>query len=330
MFRKVRDSESGLLLDDVPNSRHPNQGETTMKHRTNRTNFRTAAAVTLAALTFATTACGGSDEVIDSAPEAVDAEAPASDDAAEQVADTADDAPATEAPATAEEPAAAEPAAEPAPAQESTPASQPAAEPAEEPAAEAVETTVPPTTAPVAEDPVAEEPVAEEETEVVEETTTTVAEVVRQLLVDIEFSSTYGPINVEAELTGFVGGRYKGIESVCLVQYNEYGNPIPQGGAEPYTRLSAPAEIDGVRYPDLIANGCRPNNDNFGEYTTDWSVEATRGSNGNRKDYYDVAVRGEDGQVRVFCMDTDNFRNGFVERNMADYAGRTSMGPCPS
>ena len=304
-----------------------------MKHRTNRTNFRTAAAVTLAALTFATTACGGSDEVIDSAPEAVDAEAPASDDAAEQVADTADDAPATEAPATAEEPAAAEPAAEPAPAQESTPASQPAAEPAEEPAAEPAEpaeTTVPPTTAPVAEEPVAEEPVAEEETEVVEETTTTVAEVVRQLLVDIEFSSTYGPINVEAELTGFVGGRYKGIESVCLVQYNEYGNPIPQGGAEPYTRLSAPAEIDGVRYPDLIANGCRPNNDNFGEYTTDWSVEATRGSNGNRKDYYDVAVRGEDGQVRVFCMDTNNFRNGFVERNMADYAGRTSMGPCPS
>ena len=166
-----------------------------MKHRTNRTNFRTAAAVTLAALTFATAACGGSDEVIDSAPEAVDAETPASDDAAEQVADTADDAPATEAPATAEEPAA-----EPAPAQESTPASQAAVETAEEPAAEAVETTVPPTTAPVAEEPVteepvaeepvAEEPVAEEETEVVEETTTTVAEVVRQLLVDIEFSST--------------------------------------------------------------------------------------------------------------------------------------------
>ena len=154
--------------------------------------------------------------------------------------------------------------------------------------------------------------------------------IVSELVVDIDYSGAFGKINVDAELTGFTSDNYKGIESVCLVQYNQYGNPLYTGDARAYTANASYVDIDGVRYPDLIVNGCRPNTDNFGEYTTDWSVESARGTNGSRKDYYDIAVRGVDGQVSVFCMNAENWRNGFVERDMSDYAGSTKLGRCPA
>ena len=329
-----------------------------MKIRTTATNrrIRTAGTVMIAFAAL-TAACGGDAEVLESAVAAETESAEETSSASENEAPAADQSNsvsqdssgqsstdqsstnqsssnestgATPAPAaTPEQPAEEQPLqsqdqpeqADEQPADDEPVAEEPAAEEptAEEPTAEEPTAEEPTAEEPAAEEPAAEEPAAEEP-----------AEAVRQLLVDIEYTSSFGPINVEAELTGFVGDRYKGIESVCLVQYNEYGNPVYTGNSRAYTNLAGSVEIDGVRYPDLIANGCRPYDGNFGEYTRDWSVEATRGINGNRKDYFDIAIRGEDGQVRVFCMNTSNVAAGFVERNMADFAGRSSIGRCPA
>ena len=341
-----------------------------MKHRntTNRT-FRTAGATMIALLAISTAACGGS-TTIDSAANdtAVEAEAPAADtaddtadesasvDQAEQTSDTNDtastqeaesnssssnssssdssssnstssdssssssgsvqsqsDEPATEEPAAeepaaeepmAEEPAEAEPAAEE-PAEEEPAAEEPAAE---EPMAEEPAEEEPATEEPMAEEPAEEEPAAEEPA-------------VREFLVNIIASNSYS-VQIEASVPGATGSQTKGIASVCLVQYNEYGNAL-EGPSGMVT-------VDGVRYPALIAEGCRANDGNYGEYSYRWSLDARRSVNGNPKNYYDIAIRAEDGRVRVFCHDTTSFRNGFVERNLADYAGRTSLGPCPS
>lgn len=324
-----------------------------MKIRTTATNRRIRSAGTIMiAFAALTAACGGDAEVLESAVAAETESAEATSAASENEAPAADQSNsvpqdssgqsstdqsstdqsssnestgATPAPAaTPEQPAEEQPLqsqdqpeqADEQPADDEPVAEEPAVD---EPAAEEPAAEEPAADEPAADEPVAEEPAAEEP-----------AEAVRQLLVGIEYTSSFGPINVEAELTGFVGDRYKGIESVCLVQYNEYGNPVYTGNSRAYTSLAGFVEIDGVRYPDLIANGCRPYDDNFGEYTRDWSVEATRGINGNRKDYFDIAIRGEDGQVRVFCMNTSNVAAGFVERNMADFAGRSSIGRCPA
>ena len=117
------------------------------------------------------------------------------------------------------------------------------------------------------------------------------------------------------------GSSAKGIASVCAVQYNEYGNPT--------SGPTGMVTVDGVRYPALLAEGCAPSTSNYGEYTKVWTNGVRRGVNGSLKSYVDVAVRAENGRVRVFCMDINNAAAGFVERNMADFAGRTNLGNCP-
>jgi hypothetical protein len=324
-----------------------------MKHRntTNRT-FRTAGATMIALLAISTAACGGS-TTIDSAANdtAVEAEAPAADtaeestsvDQAEQTSDTSDtassqeaasdtsssnsssssssssnstsggtssvqsqgDEPAAEEPA-AEEPAAEEPVAEEPMAEEEPVAEEPAEEPmAEEPAAEE----------PVAEEPAAEEPAAEEP----------VASVIAA-----EFLFT-SPLDVEvrAELLGFESSNAKGIASVCMIQYNDYGNPIYRNG-DPYRRNVPSVEVNGVRYPAVLIEGCAPSTANLGVYSKTWSVEGQRGVNNSVKSYLDIAIRADDGQVKLFCIDTTVRNAQFVERNVADFANRTSMGACRS
>ena len=136
-------------------------------------------------------------------------------------------------------------------------------------------------------------------------------------------------VEVDAELVGFRSSNTKGIASVCLVQYNQYGNEIYRDG-DPYSASAGSSlEVSGVRYPRLLVEGCRASDDNFGVYTKVWSVDAERGVNGSLKNWYDIAIRAEDGQVRVFCRDMTQARGSFVERRPSDYAGRTSLGPCP-
>ena len=328
-----------------------------MKIRTTATNrrIRTAGAVMIAFAAL-TAACGGNAEVLDSAAE-TDADVAAETESAEETSSASEsngsdgnssgqssNAESSSnqsgngqtssgsnggAPAPAPAPAPESQAPAPAPEQQVEPEAeeQPEVEPEQQVEPEQVEPEA--EEQPGVEPEIDEQPEVEEQPEVAPEPAPA-PEPVRQLLVDIEYTSAFGPINVEAELTGFVGDRYKGVESVCLVQYNEYGNPVYTGNSQAYTNLAGFVEINGVRYPDLIANGCRPYDDNFGEYTRDWSVEATRGINGNRKDYFDIAIRAEDGQVRVFCMNTSNVAAGFVERSMADFAGRSSIGRCPA
>ena len=317
-----------------------------MKHRntTNRT-FRTAGATMIALLAISTAACGGS-TTIDSAANdtAVEAEAPAADtaeestsvDQAEQTSDTSDTASSQEAASdtsssnsssssssssnstsggtssvqsqgdepAAEEPAAEEPVAEEPMAEEEPVAEEPAEEPmAEEPAAEE----------PVAEEPAAEEPAAEEP----------VASVIAA-----EFLFT-SPLDVEvrAELLGFESSNAKGIASVCMIQYNDYGNPIYRNG-DPYRRNVPSVEVNGVRYPAVLIEGCAPSTANLGVYSKTWSVEGQRGVNNSVKSYLDIAIRADDGQVKLFCIDTTVRNAQFVERNVADFANRTSMGAC--
>ena len=319
-----------------------------MKHRntTNRT-FRTAGATMIALLAISTAACGGS-TTIDSAANdtAVEAEAPAADtaeestsvDQAEQTSDTSDTASSQEAASdtsssnsssssssssnstsggtssvqsqgdepAAEEPAAEEPVAEEPMAEEEPVAEEPAEEPmAEEPAAEE----------PVAEEPAAEEPAAEEP----------VASVIAA-----EFLFT-SPLDVEvrAELLGFESSNAKGIASVCMIQYNDYGNPIYRNG-DPYRRNVPSVEVNGVRYPAVLIEGCAPSTANLGVYSKTWSVEGQRGVNNSVKSYLDIAIRADDGQVKLFCIDTTVRNAQFVERNVADFANRTSMGACRS
>jgi hypothetical protein len=319
-----------------------------MKHRntTNRT-FRTAGATMIALLAISTAACGGS-TTIDSAANdtTVEAEAPAADtaeestsvDQAEQTSDTSDTASSQEAASdtsssnsssssssssnstsggtssvqsqgdepAAEEPAAEEPVAEEPMAEEEPVAEEPAEEPmAEEPAAEE----------PVAEEPAAEEPAAEEP----------VASVIAA-----EFLFT-SPLDVEvrAELLGFESSNAKGIASVCMIQYNDYGNPIYRNG-DPYRRNVPSVEVNGVRYPAVLIEGCAPSTANLGVYSKTWSVEGQRGVNNSVKSYLDIAIRADDGQVKLFCIDTTVRNAQFVERNVADFANRTSMGACRS
>ncbi len=319
-----------------------------MKHRntTNRT-FRTAGATMIALLAISTAACGGS-TTIDSAANdtTVEAEAPAADtaeestsvDQAEQTSDISDTASSQEAASdtsssnsssssssssnstsggtssvqsqgdepAAEEPAAEEPVAEEPMAEEEPVAEEPAEEPmAEEPAAEE----------PVAEEPAAEEPAAEEP----------VASVIAA-----EFLFT-SPLDVEvrAELLGFESSNAKGIASVCMIQYNDYGNPIYRNG-DPYRRNVPSVEVNGVRYPAVLIEGCAPSTANLGVYTKTWSVEGQRGVNNSVKSYLDIAIRADDGQVKLFCIDTTVRNAQFVERNVADFANRTSMGACRS
>jgi hypothetical protein len=319
-----------------------------MKHRntTNRT-FRTAGATMIALLAISTAACGGS-TTIDSAANdtAVEAEAPAADtaeestsvDQAEQTSDISDTASSQEAASdtsssnsssssssssnstsggtssvqsqgdepAAEEPAAEEPVAEEPMAEEEPVAEEPAEEPmAEEPAAEE----------PVAEEPAAEEPAAEEP----------VASVIAA-----EFLFT-SPLDVEvrAELLGFESSNAKGIASVCMIQYNDYGNPIYRNG-DPYRRNVPSVEVNGVRYPAVLIEGCAPSTANLGVYSKTWSVEGQRGVNNSVKSYLDIAIRADDGQVKLFCIDTTVRNAQFVERNVADFANRTSMGACRS
>ena len=285
-----------------------------MKIRTNtNVRIRTAGAVMLAALTFATAACGGS-ETIESADAAeVTAEAPASEE------------PATEAPAeqvaTTAAPTAPQPGTEqPAPATESQPTgdsggtvSQSEA-PAEQPA---TEQSVPPTTTATEEAP----PTTEAE-QAPPTTEAAAPDPVQELIASLSFAqNSTTSIIVDATLTNVQGSRTKGIASVCAVQYNEYGNPN--------TGPTGFVLVDGVRYPALLIEGCSPNANNFGEYTKTWSVAVGRGINGSLKSYYDIAIRAEDGQVKVYCGDVNNFRAGWVERTLSANAGRVSLGACP-
>ena len=204
-------------------------------------------------------------------------------------------------------------------------AEQPAAEPAEQPAAEPAAEPAADEPAP---EPAAEEIVAEDEPteEPVEEPAPEPAPVAPVISAEFLFTS---PLDVEvaAQLLGFEGSNTKGIASVCMVQYNEYGNPIYRNG-DPYRRNEPSVEVDGVRYPAVLVQGCAPSTENLGVYTKTWSVEGERGVNNSIKPYLDIAIRAEDGQVKVFCIDTTVRNAQFVERNMADYANRTSMGAC--
>lgn len=187
------------------------------------------------------------------------------------------------------------------------------------------ETTVAPTTAPATETTIAQTTTTMAPTTTVAPTTTAPASIIQ-----VSFSaSTVLDVEVDAELVGFRSSSTKGIASVCLVQYNQYGNEIYRNG-DPYSPgAGSSVEVNGVRYPRLLAEGCRASDDNFGVYTKVWSVDATRGVNNSVKDWYDIAIRAEDGQVRVFCRDMTQARGDFVERRPSDYAGRTSLGPCP-
>ncbi len=116
-------------------------------------------------------------------------------------------------------------------------------------------------------------------------------------------------------MPGFSSDRQRGIVSVCLVQYNQYGNAIngPTGFVE---------REDGTRIPRLLAEGCGTRHDlaNFGEYTREWSMSGTWGSNNSKKDYADVAIKNQDGVVRVFCVlkssNTIIDRDGVTGSNM--------------
>jgi hypothetical protein len=211
------------------------------------------------------------------------------------------------------------------PVTEQPPAEQPAAEPAAE---EPVEEPAPaPAPEPAVEEPT-EEVVAEDEPteEPVEEPAPEPAPVAPVISAEFLFTS---PLDVEvaAQLLGFEGSNTKGIASVCMVQYNEYGNPIYRNG-DPYRRNEPSVEVDGVRYPAVLVQGCAASTENLGVYTKRWSVEGERGTNNSIKPYLDIAIRAEDGQVKVFCIDTTVRNAQFVERNVADYANRTSMGAC--
>ena len=303
-----------------------------MKIRTNtNVRIRTAGAVMLAALTFATAACGGS-ETIESADAAeVTAEAPASEEPAteapaEQVATTA--APTAPQPGT-EQPA---PATESQPtgdsggtvSQSEAPAEQPATEQSVPPTTTATE-EAPPTTEAEQAPPTTEAEQAPPTTEAEQAPPTTEAaapDPVQELIASLSFAqNSTTSIIVDATLTNVQGSRTKGIASVCAVQYNEYGNPNP--GPTGFVL------VDGVRYPALLIEGCSPNANNFGEYTKTWSVAVGRGINGSLKSYYDIAIRAEDGQVKVYCGDVNNFRAGWVERTLSANAGRVSLGACP-
>jgi hypothetical protein len=186
------------------------------------------------------------------------------------------------------------------------------------------ENTVARTTAPAAETTIAPSTTMAPTTTVAPTTTAPAA------IIQVSFSaSTVLDVEVDAELVGFRSSSTKGIASVCLVQYNQYGNEVYRNG-DPYSASAGSSvEVDGVRYPRLLIDGCRASDDNFGVYTKVWSVDAERGVNGSLKDWYDIAIRAEDGQVRVFCRDMTQARGSFVERRPSDYAGRTSLGPCP-
>ena len=136
-------------------------------------------------------------------------------------------------------------------------------------------------------------------------------------------------VEVRAELLGFESSNAKGIASVCMIQYNDYGNPIYRNG-DPYRRNVPSVEVNGVRYPAVLIEGCAPSTANLGVYTKTWSVEGQRGVNNSVKSYLDIAIRAEDGQVKLFCIDTTVRNAQFVERNVADFANRTSMGACRS
>jgi hypothetical protein len=216
---------------------------------------------------------------------------------------------------------------QPAPAPAAAP--QPAPTPAPEPATEsAVQGEAEAQDEPAAEQP-AEQPAEEPATEqAAPEPADEPAAIAPVIAAEFRFTNPLA-VEVAAELLGFEGSSSKGIASVCMVQYNEYGNPIYRNG-DPYRVTTPTVEVNGVRYPAVLVQGCAPSTANLGVYTGTWSVEGQRGVNNSIKPYLDIAIRAEDGQVKVFCIDTTAFSARFVERTMADYANRTSLGACPA
>jgi hypothetical protein len=361
-WRKTRGSPIGSLLYDVPSNRHPNKGEPDMKNRTasNNRKIRTAGAVMMAMAIMSTAACGGTNDVIESADAAVvEAAAPESVDSADSTVLTASDAEPVNStqevaptPAPVQQAQAPAPAPTPAPAPASNVASADTPAPEQAPVEQQPEMAEPELEADAA--PEAEQepemaepeveadaaPEAEQEPEMVEPEAEAQPEVMEPEVMEPEVVEPEAPapvvssivasfnyitarnVQVRAEMTGFKSSRTAGIVSVCAVQYNEYGNPT--------SGPSGTVEVDGVRYPALLVEGCSPSTENYGVYSYTWSVNANRGTNGSLKNWYDVAIRAEDGQVKVYCIDMNARNAQFVERNMADYANRTKLGSCPS
>lgn len=346
-WRKTRGSPIGSLLYDVPSNRHPNKGEPDMKNRTasNNRKIRTAGAVMMAMAIMSTAACGGTNDVIESADAAVvEAAAPESVDSADSTVLTASDAEPVNStqevaptPAPVQQAQAPAPAPTPAPAPASNVASADTPAPEQAPVEQQPEMAEPEVEADAAPEA---QPEAEQEPEMVEPEAEAQPEVMEPEVMEPEVVEPEAPapvvssivasfnyitardVQVRAEMTGFKSSRTAGIVSVCAVQYNEYGNPT--------SGPSGTVEVDGVRYPALLVEGCSPSTENYGVYSYTWSVKADRGVNGSLKNWYDVAIRAEDGQVKVYCIDMNARNAQFVERNMADYANRTKLGSCPS